>query len=447
MGKNLHDLFSGDFVEQYDAAAGRIVENGEMGVFDYSFPYPGGDRHFEARIVEFPEDRFLTVIRDLTDRYRAEAALQKSEKRLEFALAASNDGIWDWEIKDRQVFFSPQYYRMLGYAPEEFEASYEAWKALVHPGDIDRAEAAILECFSRDEGYSMEVRMRTRQGDWKWVLARGRVMERDAEGQALRMVGTHVDIDGRKQAEEEIRLLNADLERRVGERTSDLEAANRELESFSYSVSHDLRAPLRAIAGFSVILEEDHAGQLGEEGVRLLGIIRGNTAKMGALIDDLLAFSRLGRAEVRKGEVSMNALVESVVRDLCPEGTGRVRLAVEELPRAYGDRALLQQLWSNLLGNAFKFSSKVPEPAVTVGGYARGPERVYYVRDNGVGFDMRFAAKLFKVFQRLHAESEFPGTGVGLAIVDRIVKRHGGQAWAEGKPGQGATFYFSLPES
>jgi signal transduction histidine kinase len=235
----------------------------------------------------------------------------------------------------------------------------------------------------------------------------------------------------------------AELEARVRQRTADLEATNRELESFSYSVSHDLRAPLRAVDGYARMLEEDHGARLDDEGRRLLGVVRKSSLRMGQLIDDLLAFSRLGRQAPVRRQLDMTALAREVVDEL--GGGSHVRFDLAALPQASGDTALLRQAWSNLVSNAIKYSGKRPDARVEIGGRETSAETVYWVRDNGVGFDMRYADKLFGVFQRLHRSDEFPGTGVGLAIVQRVVTRHGGRVWAESRPGEGACFYFSLP--
>jgi light-regulated signal transduction histidine kinase (bacteriophytochrome) len=243
-----------------------------------------------------------------------------------------------------------------------------------------------------------------------------------------------------------LRMENTKLERRLREHAADLEAANKDLEAFSYSVSHDLRSPLRAIDGYSAMLEEELGDKLDEAGRRLLNVVRDSSRKMGMLIDDLLAFSKLGRQRLSARHVEMISIVNEVwaeIRTSCPEGVPELRLPT--LPDVWGDRALLKQVWTNLLSNAVKYSSKRDNPIIEVSADRHGTEVVYCVKDNGAGFDMRYADKLFEVFKRLHAEHEFPGTGAGLAIVYRIVARHGGRVWAEGKEGVGASFYFSLP--
>ncbi len=226
-----------------------------------------------------------------------------------------------------------------------------------------------------------------------------------------------------------------------------LEAVNRELEAFSYSVSHDLRAPLRAISGFAQAVVEDYAPRLDDEGKRFLGLIQDNAHRMGQLIDDLLTFSRLGRQQIVRTQIDMEALTTSAFEELAAQAPGRkIRLVVRGVPPALGDKAMIRQVLMNLLSNAIKFTRLRQEAVIEFGYLPEQDQGAYYVKDNGVGFDMQYVAKLFGVFQRLHSVTEFEGTGVGLAIVFRIVTRHGGRVWAEGGVDKGATFYFTLPK-
>jgi light-regulated signal transduction histidine kinase (bacteriophytochrome) len=237
----------------------------------------------------------------------------------------------------------------------------------------------------------------------------------------------------------------SELEQRVKERTRALEALNKELESFSYSVSHDLRAPLRAIMGYSKIAIEEAHDQLGESSKVALELVEQSARKMNELIDDLLKFSRLGHKQLEKSELTTEALVRSIFEELDRSVTHHAKIILNQLHNVRGDRALLYQVWYNLITNAVKYSSKKQHPEIEITSYKTENETVFSIKDNGVGFDMKFADKLFGAFQRLHSEREFKGTGIGLALVQRIINRHGGSVWAEAKVDEGATFSFSLP--
>jgi len=263
----------------------------------------------------------------------------------------------------------------------------------------------------------------------------------DAMAQAMQR-----QIEDIRRGEEKIRALNADLEQRVAARTTELQSANRELEAFSHSVSHDLRAPLRAISGFAGMLRRDHAAELAPDAAKLLERIEENVKHMGALIDDLLEFARLGRKAFSPQRVNLVHVVRECLENLKHEQQGRkVEFAIGELPPCHGDLILLERVLANLLGNALKYTRKREVARIEVRAEKRNGDYVFYVRDNGAGFDMRYSDKLFQVFQRLHGQTEFEGTGVGLAIVRRAIEKHGGKVWAESAPDQGATFYFSLP--
>ncbi|MBD2179128.1 GAF domain-containing protein [Pseudanabaena sp. FACHB-1998] len=250
-----------------------------------------------------------------------------------------------------------------------------------------------------------------------------------------------------RQNEQSLQHLNEQLENRVSQRTAELESANKDLESFAYSVSHDLRAPLRAIDGFSRILQEDYGDRLDSEGNRFIKVVRDNAQRMGELIDDLLNLSRLNRKEISRQSISINSMVQRILKDFDAEINNRqVEVSVDDLPDCQADSSLLTQVWINLISNAVKYTSKIANAQIKIGVQSHNQEIIYFIRDNGAGFDMQYADKLFGVFQRMHLEQEFEGTGIGLAIAQRIVQRHGGRIWAEAAVNQGATFYFTIPD-
>ena len=408
-------------------------------------------QRYELNAYTQPDLEALQALADhcggALERIRTEAALTESNERLRLALAAGKMGTWTRELAGQdRVLFSPELEAIVGLPPGEFQETEQALYEFIHPEDRELVQQAFAKAIEIRSDYEMEFRFLPRGRGAGWMLGRGRAYYNE-EGKPVRLVGVAIDITVRKLAELEISRLNGELERRVRERTAQLEGSNQELEAFAYSVSHDLRAPLRGIRGFSEVLIERHAQQLDAEGQELLHRACASAHRMNRLIDDLLKLSRVGRSELRWQPVDLTALAEAVVARLREaEPARQVEVIIEPNLRAGGDERLLSVVLDNLLGNAWKFTSRQPAARIEFG-YSAGPELAFFVRDNGVGFDMGHVGKLFGVFQRLHSAEEFPGTGIGLATVHRIVKRHRGRVWAEGKVNQGATFHFALPES
>ncbi len=457
----LEEASGGQVLRRTAATAAEVLESGFLAteVVNLPEPYavallPISEGKQTTRVMLVGHRRTEPLPRSLLDIYLALAGLcgatlerLSSERRVQrmtekvpemlFELMVYPDGALRFTYVSRQsnaIFSQP---------PEALLNDAEIVLNALHPEDRAGFQAALTGRTTEGTHLSREVRCLAPHGREIYLLFHA-LSSLQEDG--VLWDGFFLDISELKQAEEEIRRLNEGLELRVKERTAQLEAANKELESFSYSVSHDLRAPVRAISGFSRILLEDHAHRLEGEGRRLLQIIIADSRRMGRLIDDLLAFSRLGRGDLSLSEVDMNQLVHRVVAELEKATAGRsLRWQVLPLPQVWADRSLLHQVWLNLLGNAVKFTTAVEAAVIEVGCRQEEDREVFYVKDNGVGFDMRYANKLFKVFERLHGPQEFEGTGIGLALAQRIINRHGGMIWAEGKVNGGATFFFTLP--
>lgn len=389
----------------------------------------------------------ISTVWDVTGRKATEMALRESEERYRRLVENSPDLIYRYRFRPEPAFeyVNPAATAITGFTPEEHYSDPQLGLKLVHPEDRHLLEAFFDPGGMEGPAKPLTLRWIRKNGEIVWTEQRN-VLIHDREGRLLAVEGIARDVTAQKEMEEGIRRLNVELEGRIQERTAKLARANEELEAFTYTVSHDLKAPLRAIDGFSRILEKDYGQALDHEGLRVLGVVRASSAHMAELIDDLLAFSRLGRTELRTSPVDLGALVESALEDLRPEMDGRqLDLVVGDLPTVFGDRLLLRQVLVNLLSNALKFTSQRELARIRVGCRKENSEVVVFVQDNGVGFDPEYGHKLFGVFQRLHHADEFPGTGVGLANVRLIVERHGGRVWAEAKPGEGASFYFTLP--
>lgn len=377
-----------------------------------------------------------------------EDALRQSEERLRQVVASISDHVYLTELTASGEWInrlkSIRLERLVQYPADKFMQDWNFWLTdVVYPPDVPKALAQVAR-LEHGEASETEYRLVRADGEIIWVRDSAQV---EQKGSSKLIYGVISDITERKRAEAEIHRLNAELEQRVQQRTAELQMVNSELESFSYSVSHDLRAPLRAIDGFSYMLQNEYAGQLPQPGVEMLNQVRAGVKRMTQLIDDLLRFSRSSRQPLKIQTIQTLDVVQRALENLKAEQVGRqVEVILGDLPPCQADPSLLLQVWTNLLSNALKYTSKRQEARVEVGcETGESGDKIYFVKDNGVGFDMRYADKLFGVFQRLHSEAEFDGTGVGLALAQRIIQRHGGRIWADSQPGLGTTFYFSLP--
>jgi PAS domain S-box-containing protein len=383
------------------------------------------------------------VRRDFRERLRTEDSLRKSQRMFERLFDNAPDGILQVDRTGHVIRANKQAEDLFRWSSAELNG-----KRIDHilPEKSYHSSGGGLVAYfaeprTRVIGAGIEVFGRRKDGTEFPVDLILSPLETDDGSQALAVVR---DISTRRANEEKIRSLNMDLQLQ----NARLEIANKELESFSYSVSHDLRAPLRHIDGFAGLLEKHVGGSLDDQGRRYIGVISASAKRMGQLIDDLLTFSRMGRAQMQSTEVDHEQLVASVIREGGFERVQGITWTIEPLPRVKGDASMLRQVWFNLIDNAVKYSARSNPPRIVIGCRVDPEdlgEQIFFVRDNGVGFDMKYAVKLFGVFQRLHSEADFEGTGIGLANVRRIITRHGGRTWAESAVGQGSTFYFALP--
>ena len=461
----------------------ELTSKGKMQEREFQFRKKSGEiitGLFSAEIITVNNEKcVLSSINDITDRKRMGKVLEQSQHFLNLVIENTPNPMWISDKHGTVIIINESLRNLLKITDEEIIGIYNVQK------DVQVEEQGFLPLVKSvfTEGKTVEFTIEYNTGKEKQVnlqTTTALIIDIiitpiiDEQGKVINAIAQHKDVTERRKAEEEIFRLNAELEQKVAQRTRDLrdsqmallsivedlnasnkevafanqslDATNKELEAFSYSVSHDLRAPLRSVDAYARMIEEDYAERLDDEGRRLLKVIRDSAHDMGQLISDLLAFSRLSRKGLQMGRVGMRELFTKARLQVEQAETGRtIRWDIGEMPPAFGDEAMIREALINLLANAVKYTRPRQDAAIGISGRLDGDDVVYCVTDNGVGFDMAYKDKLFCVFQRLHSNAEFEGTGIGLALVQRIVQRHGGRVWAEGKVNEGATFYFSLP--
>jgi PAS domain S-box-containing protein len=388
-----------------------------------------------TRFVEtLGKSYFQSIIRDITERKQIEQALLASEERLRMITNSLSQIVWTAKPDGKIDFMNPRFEALTGRFPYKGSAIRE----VVHADDLERVSGEWGKAIRNKCPLQFECRLRMKDGSYRWFLNMN-IPLHDDRGSIIKWFGSATDIDDLKRTEKEILILNAELEDRVSQRTA-------ELEAFTFSVSHDLRAPLRAIKGFSQMLLDQYSNKLDPEGQKLLITLSDNAHRMGLLIENLLRLSRASRQELTFSRINMQELFTSLIEETKNAfSQHRIDVTMSNLPDVVGDLALMKQVISNLLSNAVKFSSRQAVVQIEIGSGIEKKEVMYYVKDNGTGFDMDLYPRLFGVFQRLHNMEEFEGTGVGLALAKRIMDKHGGRIWAESEPGHGAVFFFTLP--
>jgi PAS domain S-box-containing protein len=443
---NFEQLVHSDDRISFNTEVAKSITNKADLNYDYRITTGNGNLKYCNIIgrIEFDEEdnpsTMTGTIMDISYRKNIELAIQESEEKYRAFFNNSLDAAFLTTPDGKILSANHAACRMFGYSEDEF-------CKLVRKVIVDNTDPHFQELLDERERTGKAIGQLTciRKNGEHFPAEVSSTIFVDANNQKKTSMILR-DITQRKKAEDEINMLNEELEQKVAERTKELEAANKEMEAFSYSVSHDLRSPLRAMDGYSTILMEDYSALLDTEGKRLLHAIASNATRMGNLIDDLLAFSRVSRQELRLVKIDMHALANTVYQEIATESDKKkTEFLLHNIHDSFGDPAMLRQVWVNLLGNALKFSSKKSKCFIEAGNKIEGEECIYFVKDNGAGFNMEYADKLYGVFKRLHTSKDFEGTGIGLSIIQRIIHRHGGRVWAEGKVNEGATFYFALP--
>ncbi|HSN50458.1 MAG TPA: PAS domain-containing protein, partial [Bacteroidales bacterium] len=393
--------------------------------------------------------RMVGINYDITDEKKIAEKIREKDQEFRKLSANVPDLIFQFTRRPDGTYFVPiaseGIRNIFGCTPEDVLDDFTPIARVIYPMDADRVIREIEYSAEHLNHFTCEFRVSIPGKDIQWIYSNSSP-EKLPDG-SVTWYGFNVDITQKKLAEEALRELNETLEMRVDERTAQLKEANKELDAFSYSVSHDLRSPLRHINGFADILSKQYSDQLTGDGKKYLNIITDSAKKMGTLIDDLLSFSRTGRSELKKSILNMNLVIDDALVQIKPHYADRkIDWKISQLPAVPGDYNLIRLVWSNLIDNALKYTKTKEKAVIKIGFEEEETETVFFIKDNGAGFDMKYAQKLFGVFQRMHSSSEFEGTGIGLANVRRIILRHGGRTWAEAQPDKGATFYFSIPK-
>lgn len=452
LGKNDFEIYPKEMAEKFFADDQFVLKTGDpvLNREEFIIDSKGQKRWLLSSKLPLRDHQgritgLLGIGRDITDRKRTEDALRTSEQLYQTLSEVSPVGIFRTTPNGYTTYVNPKWSELSGIS--FIDALGNGWLSSVHPDDREAIRKDWEKSTKTKKYSSSEYRFLRPDGTIVWVMGLA-IPERDAENNLMGYIGTLTDITGRKLIEKEIIHLNETLETRVEERTFQLLAANKELEAFSYSVSHDLRAPLRHINGFLNLFLENKSLQITDEEQGYLKIVLNAVAEMDKLINALLSFSRLNRNELKKESIDLLPIIKQELQMLESDTKTRdIKIKINPLNKAFGDAQLLQMVWANLLSNAIKYTSKKEAATIEIGSYTEKNNTVFYIKDNGAGFDMKYAEKLFGVFQRLHRSADFEGIGIGLANINRIITRHGGKCWAEGEIDKGATFYFSLPNS
>jgi len=382
-----------------------------------------------------PEGHEVAILfNDITKRKKIEDDLKESEERYSLTVESVNEGVWEWNVPTGEAYFSPTYYKILGYDDEEFPASYESFRSLIHPDDVDSFEKELQHHIDNAEGYSLELRLKTKDRKWRWIQTNGKVVETNEDGNPLRMLGTHTDITDRKQADEQLKRTMEELKR-----------SNMELEQFAYVASHDLQEPLRMVSSFTQLLEKQYKDKLDEHALDYINYAVDGAKRMQLLINDLLSYSRVNSKGGKFEEVDLEKVLDETLSNLeLTIEENQAFITRESLPKINANYRQMIQLFQNLIGNALKYRSK-ETPQIQISTQKEDKQWIFSVEDNGIGIDPKYADRIFMIFKRLHTNEEYEGTGIGLAITKRIIERHGGNIWVESETGKGSTFYFTIP--